>query len=69
MLKVLPKIDIPYPRFIDCRRLAGRRKSIRLDYFECLQAVQSPGERISFKTRFSKDKRKHLATLAIEVND
>ena len=25
--------DVPYSRLIDCRRLRGRRKSIRLDYF------------------------------------
>ena len=27
------KTCIPYDRLIDCRRLRGRRKSIRLDYF------------------------------------
>jgi len=27
------KLKMPYNQFIDCRRLKGRRKSIRLDYF------------------------------------
>jgi len=31
--KFSEKYKIPYSRLIDCRRLKGRRKSIRLDYF------------------------------------
>jgi len=27
------ELEMPYNRFIDCRRLKGRKKSIRLDYF------------------------------------
>lgn len=48
---------IPYSRFIDCRRLTGRKKSVRLDYFlKACEICKIPEEKYLPYLRFLKTK-------------